>query len=64
MRRSLWFVQLQDSRVALWEATFLKLQSQIVDPDAGDRGHAALCWLCRARWGGTVQDETYHDDCE
>lgn len=63
-RWSLWLVQLQDCRVGLWETTLLKLQSQIVDADAGDGGYAAFCWLRCARWGGTVQDEAYHDDCE
>lgn len=62
--QSLWLVQLQDCRVGLRETTLLKLQSQIVDPDAGNRGHAAFWGLYRARWGGTVQDEANHDDCE
>lgn len=42
----------------------LKLQPQVVNSNAGDWRHAAFSWLCRARWGGAVQDETYHDDGE
>lgn len=50
--------------MGLWETTLLQLQSQIVDPNAGHGGHTAFGWLCGACWGGAVQDEAYHDDCE
>lgn len=57
-------LHLQDCGVGLREPTLLELQSQVVNPNAGDRGHAAFSWLCRACGGGAVQDKPYHDDSE
>lgn len=56
-------LQLQDCRVGLLEV-LLQLQSQVVDSNAGDRGHAALRRLCRARGGGAEQNKPHHDDGE
>lgn len=57
-------LQLQGHGVGLREV-LLKLQAQVVDPDAGDwRWHAAFSRLCRARRRGTVQNEPHHDDSE
>lgn len=55
--------QLQDSSGGLLEV-LLELQSQVVNPDAGHLGHAALSRLCRASRGGAVQDKPHHDDGE
>lgn len=57
-------LQLQGHGVGLREV-LLKLQAQVVDPDAGDWWwHAAFSRLCRARRRGTVQNEPHHDDSE
>ena len=42
----------------------LKLQSQVVNSNAGDWWYTAFSWLCHARRGGAVQDEPHHDDDE
>lgn len=57
------FLQLQDRRMGLLEV-LLKLQSQIVDSNAGDWWHVALGRLCRTHRGGAVQNKPHHDDSE
>ena len=56
-------LQLQDCRVGLLEV-LLKLQSQVVDSNAGDWWHTAFSRLCSACRGGAVQNEPHHDDGE
>lgn len=52
-RESLCLLLLQTGGGCLWQV-LLQLQAQVVKADAGDWRDAALQWLSRACWGGTV----------